>query len=342
MAGTGGGKRYGLILRKPPAGVPASTRGPVKGPSLPSTGVSAAFGGDDSDEDDMAQRIAAQQRQLYGGQATQPSTSAHEAGGDVADYDAWLGEQQAQRKAEREAKRRQGRTSRYIGTLKRNAERRAFQQEKIRERVIQKEQEAEAEQFGDKERFVTSAYKAKLAADKQREEEEAAREAEEAARSARGRSGMAGFYANLAHNVALGGAGHDGQRLAKPPAAASAPPAQPPAASVGRSIEAPSRPAAPVPRPAPAAAGFDDDFDEPEVFVPGQAPAPAPAPAPSPEEANRGRSRSPPPVRREALATNTVAPPRQPSGVGQDAVAAAKARALERAKARAAARAAQS
>ena len=51
----------------------------------------------------------------------------------------------------------------YIAALKKTADRRKIEQDIIYERKVQREMEAESDQFGDKDAFVTSAYKKKLA-----------------------------------------------------------------------------------------------------------------------------------------------------------------------------------
>lgn len=70
---------------------------------------------------------------------------------------------------------------RYIGALLKKAKDRERTQEMVMERKIQKEQAAEAHLYGDKEKFVTGAYKRKLAEDAKWREEERRREELEAA-----------------------------------------------------------------------------------------------------------------------------------------------------------------
>ena len=64
----------------------------------------------------------------------------------------------------------------YIHALKKAAERRKLEGELVYEHLAQKEIEKDAEQFKDKESFVTSAYKKKLV-ERRKLEEELAREA---------------------------------------------------------------------------------------------------------------------------------------------------------------------
>lgn len=76
------------------------------------------------------------------------------------------------------------------------------------ERRQVKEREKEDHLYGDKDKFVTAAYKAKLAEDAKWLAEEKAREAEEAAADVTKRRDLSGFYANLlTRNAAFGGQG---------------------------------------------------------------------------------------------------------------------------------------
>ena len=74
------------------------------------------------------------------------------------------------------------------------------------ERRQVKERQKEDHLYGDKDKFVTAAYKAKLAEDAKWLAEEQAREAEEAAADVTKRRDLSGFYANLlTRNAAFGG-----------------------------------------------------------------------------------------------------------------------------------------
>jgi hypothetical protein len=74
---------------------------------------------------------------------------------------------------------------RYITGLLKKAKEREKAQEMVMERKIQKEQAAEAHLYGDKEKFVTGAYKRKLAEDAKWQEEERRREEREKANEVR-------------------------------------------------------------------------------------------------------------------------------------------------------------
>ncbi|KAL5332897.1 coiled-coil domain-containing protein 55-domain containing protein [Aspergillus crustosus] len=86
----------------------------------------------------------------------------------------------------------------YMTNLLRSAEIRKRDQLRARDKLLAKEREAEGDEFDDKEKFVTSAYKAQQEELRMVEEEERKREEEEAERKRKsGTSGMVGFYRDL-------------------------------------------------------------------------------------------------------------------------------------------------
>ncbi|KAL4971378.1 coiled-coil domain-containing protein 55-domain containing protein [Aspergillus desertorum] len=95
----------------------------------------------------------------------------------------------------------------YMTSLLRSAEIRKRDQLRARDRMLAKEREAEGDEFNDKEKFVTSAYKAQQEELRRVEEEEKKREQEEEERRKKnGASGMVGFYRDL---LARGEEQHD-------------------------------------------------------------------------------------------------------------------------------------
>ncbi|KAL2832840.1 coiled-coil domain-containing protein 55-domain containing protein [Aspergillus cavernicola] len=87
---------------------------------------------------------------------------------------------------------------RYMTSLLRSAEVRKRDQLRARDKLLAKEREAEGDDFADKEKFVTAAYKAQQEELRRVEEEERARELEEEERRKKnGGSGMVGFYRDL-------------------------------------------------------------------------------------------------------------------------------------------------
>ncbi|PKX98696.1 splicing regulator NSRP1-like domain-containing protein, partial [Aspergillus novofumigatus IBT 16806] len=87
---------------------------------------------------------------------------------------------------------------RYMTSLLRSAEIRKRDQLRARDRLLAKEREAEGDEFADKEKFVTSAYKAQQEELRRIEQEEAERERqEEERRKQNGGTGMVGFYRDM-------------------------------------------------------------------------------------------------------------------------------------------------
>ncbi|KAH1608660.1 hypothetical protein KXX44_006954 [Aspergillus fumigatus] len=87
---------------------------------------------------------------------------------------------------------------RYMTSLLRSAEIRKRDQLRARDRLLAKEREAEGDEFTDKEKFVTSAYKAQQEELRRIEQEEAERERqEEERRKQNGGAGMVGFYRDM-------------------------------------------------------------------------------------------------------------------------------------------------
>ena len=95
--------------------------------------------------------------------------------------------------------------SRYIGQLLVKAAEREREADVVFERRTVKERQKEDHLYGDKEKFVTAAYKKKLEADAAFEAAERAADAAEAAADVSKRRDMSAFYANLlTKNTAYG------------------------------------------------------------------------------------------------------------------------------------------
>jgi len=112
----------------------------------------------------------------------------------VYDYDAVYDSLHASSKS-KSSSTNADRKPRYMGNLLAAAEVRKRDQLRAKEKMLLKEREAEGEEFADKEKFVTEAYKAQQEEVKMLEEEEARREAEEA-KKGKGQ-GMVGFYKSV-------------------------------------------------------------------------------------------------------------------------------------------------
>jgi len=143
--------------------------------------------------------------------------------------------------------------SRYIGQLLVKAAERERESEVVFERRTVKEREKEDHLYGDKEKFVTAAYKAKMARDAEWSAAERAREAAEAREEVTQKRDLSGFYANLlTKNEAFGAAPKPASQpppppppAPPPPAAAAAEPAPPPAEAAARAPPEPEPAALP-------------------------------------------------------------------------------------------------
>ena len=87
--------------------------------------------------------------------------------------------------------------SRYMANLLAAAEVRKRDQLRAKEKMLAKEREAEGDEFAEKEKFVTGAYKAQQEENRRLEEEEREKEKKEAERKRRMGGGMSGLYKGL-------------------------------------------------------------------------------------------------------------------------------------------------
>lgn len=85
----------------------------------------------------------------------------------------------------------------YMGNLLAAAEVRKRDQLRAKEKMLAKEREAEGDEFADKEKFVTAAYKRQQTEMRRLEEEEAIREKEAEERKRREGGGLKGLYKNM-------------------------------------------------------------------------------------------------------------------------------------------------
>ena len=105
--------------------------------------------------------------------------------------------QQKKRSAAIAAKKSADRKPKYIANLMKHAELRAREDERRTERKVQKEREAEGDEFRDKEVFVTSAYRKKMEEMQKEEEEEQRKERIEAMLDVTKQRDMSGFYRHI-------------------------------------------------------------------------------------------------------------------------------------------------
>ncbi|KAL6705476.1 hypothetical protein ACN47E_006741 [Coniothyrium glycines] len=87
------------------------------------------------------------------------------------------------------------RKPKYMDALFESAEQRKKDQLRARDKLLQREREAEGDEFADKEKFVTGAYKAQQEEARKAEAEEAARQAEEEEKKRK--YGMQGFHKQM-------------------------------------------------------------------------------------------------------------------------------------------------
>ena len=120
----------------------------------------------------------------------------------IFDYDGAYDAMQEQRKQAREltmGKSSQQKSAKYIGTIMEAHKERQIENDKIFERKLVKEAEAEAHLYGDKEKFITAAYRKKMQAREQFEAEQKAKEAKEEREDVTKRKDLSHFYSNLLH-----------------------------------------------------------------------------------------------------------------------------------------------
>uniref|UniRef100_A0A6N2LX15 Nuclear speckle splicing regulatory protein 1 N-terminal domain-containing protein n=1 Tax=Salix viminalis TaxID=40686 RepID=A0A6N2LX15_SALVM len=160
-------KKYGLLLRQPQQKKPPR-------PPLPT-----ALGFGEEEEDDVEKEIsrqAAKKKSLKDIEDTHKK--ALEEDPSVFDYDGVYYEMK-QKIAQPKALDRQKRESKYIKTLMGKAEERKRQHDVIFEKNLAKERIKDDHLFADKDKFVTAAYKRKLAEQEKWMEEERLRELRE-------------------------------------------------------------------------------------------------------------------------------------------------------------------
>eukprot|EP00644_Phytophthora_capsici_P008949 jgi/Phyca11/102211/e_gw1.6.327.1 len=185
---TSGEKQYGLIL-------PKNNKEKVK---------SSANGAKRRVGEEAARSLQQSQVDKVRAQALAEDAS-------VFDYDAVYDDMKSARETEAEkraAKREEEKKKpKYISTLLQQAKIREVENERIRERRLLNERKADDAMYGDKEKLVSASYKRKLQ-EMQRWDAEDARLAaleENEDVTKQGEHAMAGFYANLNKNIAMGG-----------------------------------------------------------------------------------------------------------------------------------------
>lgn len=193
MANDGTSKRpFGLSFPSKPK---SNTTTTIKAPINKSCLAAAAFSLDDDDDMDTTTSSSIQKskpptstRLALNPKAQRDIEQALEEDPNIYEYDEVYEQVSStvQQEQKREEKRRQERESnisrqpKYVAGLLEKNKAREKEHEKVLERRIQRERQQEGDMYADKEVFVTSAYKAKLAerqADLEREKLEEQREA---------------------------------------------------------------------------------------------------------------------------------------------------------------------
>ncbi|XP_065017802.1 uncharacterized protein LOC135644259 [Musa acuminata AAA Group] len=209
-------KKYGLQLRFPPT-QKTSKPAPPHPPPPP-----FAFGGGD-DEDDIEREIS---RQASNNKSLQKIEEQHkkamEEDPSVFDYDGVYNEMK-EKITRPKVQDRTKRKSKYIETLMEKAKQREREHEIVYERKLLKERSKDDHLFADKEKFVTSAYKKKLAEQEKWLDEERLRQIREERDDVTKKSDLRDFYFGLGENVAFGAQSEDAtkRKEQKPPGGTS-------------------------------------------------------------------------------------------------------------------------
>ncbi|KAK3629407.1 hypothetical protein LTR56_018071 [Elasticomyces elasticus] len=125
--------------------------------------------------------------------------AAEEVDASIFDYDSFLDAKSTVTSAKKAAQRQEAieRKPKYINNLLDAAARRKQDALIAKEKLLQKEREAEGDGFADKEKFVTGAYKEQQIEARRLEEEEKKKAEEEEKRKRVGGGGMQGFYKSM-------------------------------------------------------------------------------------------------------------------------------------------------
>lgn len=190
--------KYGLQLR-----TPIQSKKPTRPPRPPPPGFQ------DDEEDDVEGEIARQaSKKKSHRDVEQQHKEALEQDPSVFDYDGVYDEMKS-KTARPLQEERTKREPKYIGKLIEKAKTRQQEQEIVYERQLAKERSKEDHLYADKDKFVTGAYKKKLAEQAKWLEEERLRELREEANDVTKKSDMSDFYRNLLKkNVAFGANSH--------------------------------------------------------------------------------------------------------------------------------------
>jgi len=196
------GKKYGLIM--PSKAEPLTRANPLANSKM--SNKPSIFGHDSSDSDEGAGagedwvkkslKVKANNSGLKK-QAKIQMAKALEEDPTVFQYDEVYDDIERKKEVEKESKKDVDRKPKYVHNLLKAADERQKEFERRIERQVQKEREAEGNEFADKESFVTSAYRKKMEEIAKQEEEEARMARIEAALDVTKQNNMDGFYRHL-------------------------------------------------------------------------------------------------------------------------------------------------
>lgn len=194
-------QQYGLIL---------------KGKNAPKKNVASVFNDDSSGEDEetkavvsggtdwMKRKLTSNAKSGATGLGTKVKAQtkiemkrALEEDPTVYQYDEVYDQMEAAKTEQATQKKDVDRKPKYITNLLKMAEVRNKDNERRIERQVQKEREAEGDEFADKEKFVTSAYRKKMEELQKLDEEDRKREAIENILDVTKQKDMSGFYRHL-------------------------------------------------------------------------------------------------------------------------------------------------
>ncbi|XP_022869555.1 nuclear speckle splicing regulatory protein 1-like [Olea europaea var. sylvestris] len=189
-------KKYGLQLRVPPS---QQKKQPTR-PPLPTP-----LGFDDDDDDSVERDIL---RQASKNKSLKDIEEQHkkalEEDPSVFEYDG-VYDKMKEKSVQPVVQDRQDRKPKYIQALIEKAKIREREHEIIYEKKLSKERSKDEHVYADKDKFVTSAYKRKLAEQAKWLEEERIRELREEKEDVTKKTDISDFYFNLGKNVAFGG-----------------------------------------------------------------------------------------------------------------------------------------
>ncbi|KAK4409113.1 hypothetical protein Sango_0492300 [Sesamum angolense] len=202
-----GMKKYGLQLRVQPQ----QKKQPAKPP------IPTPLGFNDEDDDNVERDIL---RQAYKNKTHKDIEEQHkkalEEDPSVFDYDG-VYDKMKEKQVRPIQQDRQDRKPRYIQALMDKAKQREREHEVIYERKLANERSQDEHLYADKDKFVTSAYKKKLAEQAKWLEEERLRDMREEKEDVTKKTDLSDFYFNLAKNVAFGATEADSRKPGKQP-----------------------------------------------------------------------------------------------------------------------------